>query len=171
MRNSPRVLEEVSSVELRRVWRQKVTPVVFKRGKGMPLMVKLPYDLSNREWLRQDKRSRPDWNAQYTCWETPRSWFDDIITRTLKKFGKVYVIQPLRTEQKCAPACWDAKGYDCECSCMGENHGSGHPGGDWHEVSETFAVNWGRRAYACRLIEAKKLPNRLGANRSFSPSL
>jgi hypothetical protein len=55
---------------------------------------------------------------------------------------------------KCAPACLYAVGYHCECSCMGANHGTGHPGGRWHEVSDTFAFNWGPKQYACRLIAA-----------------
>jgi hypothetical protein len=38
---------------------------------------------------------------------------------------------------------------------MGENHGGGHPGGNWYEVSETFAVSWGQQRYSCRHLKAK----------------
>jgi hypothetical protein len=43
----------------------------------------------------------------------------------------------------------------CECSCMGEHHGSGHPGGRWYEVGESFAVSWGVQRYAVRLVRSK----------------
>ncbi|WP_438480858.1 hypothetical protein [Oleiharenicola lentus] len=38
---------------------------------------------------------------------------------------------------------------------MGENHGTGNPVGCWHVVTETFAVEWSERKYACRLMERK----------------
>jgi hypothetical protein len=39
---------------------------------------------------------------------------------------------------------------------MGENHGGGHPGGSWYEVSETFAVSWCVQRYSCRHLRVKK---------------
>lgn len=38
---------------------------------------------------------------------------------------------------------------------MGENHGGGHPGGRWYEVSETFAVSWGVQRDSCRHLRVK----------------
>src|SRR5690606_1987750 len=61
----------------------------------------------------------------------------------------------IRAQQKCAPACWNAEGFHCECSCMSENHGGGHPGGSWYKVSETFAVSWGAQRYSCRHLKIK----------------
>jgi hypothetical protein len=94
------------------------------------------------------------WDNRYKCWLPPRSRFNDLIKRSTEEFGSIYVIQPFRTEEKCAPACWNALGADCECSCMGRNHGSGNPEGKWHVVADTFAVCWGDREYACRLLTA-----------------
>lgn len=139
---------------LREIWLQKVVPVVYRQVRPEPVLLRIPYAQNNFEWVRGEKRHKPDWNAKFKCWETPVSWFDELIERTLRKFGKVYVIQLFKEHQKCAPACWNAKGFHCECSCMGANHGSGHPGGRWHEVSETFAFQWGARKYSCRLITA-----------------
>lgn len=73
-----------------------------------------------------------------------------LIDQTLKRYGEAYVIQLNKEQQKCAQACWNAQGHDCECSCMGANHGNGHPGGRWHEVSDTFAFQWGPTQFACR---------------------
>lgn len=138
--------------DLPSIWRQTQIPVVYKQAKP-PLMIKLPFANDNSVWLREGKsRHRPEWNAQYKCWETPASWFEDSIKRILGRFKKVYVVQLHREHQTCAPACWNAQGVHCECSCMGAHHGSGHPNGRWYEVSETFAFHVGSKQYACRLL-------------------
>lgn len=141
------------------IWRKANPPVIFKRKSGEPLLVRLPYDSGNFSVIRSDKKHKPKWNEQFKCWETPVAWYDDLARRLLSRFGGVYLIQLYREQQKCAPACWNASGLHCECSCMGANHGSGHPGGNWHEVSETFAFEWGDKKYASRLL----LPNSMQA--------
>jgi hypothetical protein len=136
------------------IWKQYPIPVVFRPRGKQKLMLKIPYQYgSNFEWLRMDHRVRPVWNRQFKCWEVPRGWFEEIAARLLQRFSKLYVIQPYRTAEKCAPACWNALGLTCECSCMGEHHGSGQPPGKWHIVSETCAVSWHGRRYGSRLIE------------------
>lgn len=143
---------EAQDPHLREIWRQKAIPVVYRQSRPNPVLVRIPYSPSNFEWVRGERRHKPEWNSTYKCWETPVAWFDELVERTLRRYGRVYVIQLYKEHQKCAPACWNAKGFHCECSCMGANHGSGHPGGKWHEVSETFAFQWGPRKYACRLL-------------------
>lgn len=143
--------------ELRTVWEQKKRPVIFHQGKSKPLLVRIPFAKNNREWLRADRLRKPEWNAQYKCWEVPKAWYEQLARQMLKRYSNVYLIQVYRKQQKCAPACWNATGLHCECSCMGANHGQGPPDeisdhGAWYEVSETFAFSWGPRQYACRLI-------------------
>jgi hypothetical protein len=138
--DDPAVAEEQRA---RQIWKQKWVPVIFRPGGQRNLMVK----------LHEGHRMKPRWNEHFECWEVPRSWFEDAARRLLRRFGRVYTIQPFRLQEKCAPACWDAIGLKCECSCMGENHGSGNPAGRWYVVSETFAVRWHERRYGCRLIE------------------
>lgn len=116
-------------------------------------MIKVPYAEGNRAWLQGENLRRPDWDAKYKCWLTPVAWFEDVIRRALERFGAVYVIQQYRTLEKCAPACWRARGMHCECSCMGVNHGRDVREGKWYEISDTCAVQWGERQLACRLIE------------------
>ena len=127
----------------------------MRQGKSKPLLVKLPYSPNNKEWLKDERRNNPKWIPDYKCWEIPKSWFEEVVKKSIEKFGSSYVVQPYYTQQKCAPACWNAVGIECECSCMGQNHGTGNPVGKWHIVSETCAVNWGEKQYSCRLI----LPN------------
>ena len=138
------------------IWNQRRIPVVV-RLPGDPIRVRLPYDAGNMEWLRNDRRSRPEWSKQRERWSIPRAWFDDTVKRTIERFGQVYVIQPYREMEKCARPCWEAKGFECECSCKGEFHGSQDPTG-WREITETFAVRWGDRQYACRLIKRRTRP-------------
>jgi len=135
------------------IWRQTKIPVIYRQGGSEPLMIRLPYAADNRTWVKGDHRRKPEWIAKFHCWETPKSWFDNVIARSLRKFGRVYVIQPHRVLEKCAPACWNAKGFECECSCMGANHGSQSPSGKWRVISDTFAVQWHDRQLACQLIE------------------
>jgi hypothetical protein len=142
------------------IWRQSQIPVIYRRGRGLPLMVRLPYSPDNFDWLRNENRRKPEYDRQYKCWYVPSSWFDDLIRRTLQKFGRVYVIQPFRALEKCAPACWNAQGFECECSCLGMNHGSS-ASGNWWIISETFAMRWHERELACRLIERRPPPAQL----------
>lgn len=145
----PRLLE---------IWSQKTIPIIYRRGDGLKVLLKLPYRNDNYTWIRGDKRHKPTWDNQFKCWVVPTTWFDNLINKCLDKYGGIYLIQKYREHQKCAPACWNAEGYHCECSCMGEHHGAGHPGRDWREISETFAFSWENGKYACRLIRAKINP-------------
>jgi hypothetical protein len=142
--------------KLRIIWNQKRIPVVIRRGgKGQSPWVRLPFADNNRTWLRDGRRNSPTWNAEDKYWEIPKLWFNDFVQRALKKYGKLYVVQPYREQEKCATACMNAKGHDCNCSCMGANHGMGNDG-SWFEVSETFATRWGKQYLACRLMTLRK---------------
>lgn len=142
---------------LRAIWRQSSIPVIFRRTRPLPILARIPFSNGNFDWLRNGRRSKPKWNAKFKAWEVPLAWFDDVIKQCLQRHQSAYVVQLYRSQQKCAPACWNAEGFHCECSCMGENHGCGHPGGNWHEVSETFAVSWGDQRYSCRHLKTKAL--------------
>lgn len=134
------------------IWHQKQIPVIFRRAKGRPLLVKLPPSKENPcDWIRDENQRIPQWNRQFKCWEVPHAWLNRLVRRLLDRYGKVYLIQPLKVLEKCAPACWNATGFECECSCMGQNHGSAS-GADWYVVAETFAFRWQTRELACRLI-------------------
>jgi hypothetical protein len=139
---------------LRRVWNQRAIPVILRRPQG-PLRMRLPYRASNRAWLRGPGRINPAWKLMGRYWELPRAWFDRLVDQCLFDFGRVYVVQPYREQEKCAPACWNAKGHECQCSCMGLNHGIHDDDGRWKIVSEAFATRWGPQEVACRLIQAR----------------
>lgn len=148
---------------LKAIWNQELIPVVLRRtGKGQRLRIRLPYSKRNRGWLQNRRRTPPAWVAQDRYWEVPKAWFNDFVERALKRYGSLYIIQPYREQEKCSSACLNAVGHECECSCMGENHGAGNDG-SWFEISETFATRWGEKELACRLmtIKNKITPSRL----------
>ena len=147
--------QDLSDSQLKAIWRPGQIPAIFKRAKPQPVLVRIPFAEGNQEWLRNDRRSKPKWNGQYKAWEIPTVWFDSVIKLALRRYREAYVIQLYREQQKCAPACWNAEGFHCECSYMGANHGGGHPGGNWYEVSETFAVSSGEVRYSCRHLRVK----------------
>lgn len=137
------------------IWNQALIPVILRRnGKGEKLRARLPYAKDNREWINGIGRSYAIWIDRGRYWELPKSWFNNFVNVALERYKKLYVIQPYREQEKCAPACMEATGHECECSCMGANHGAGNDG-SWFEVSETFATRWGDRELACRLMILK----------------
>lgn len=108
----------------------------------------MPYASTNRAWLGQG-HARPSLTTfqswPFPHWTAPKSWLENLTRRLVIRFGAAYVIQALRTTEKCAAACWNARGVECRCSCMGAHHGAGRPDGRWYEVSETCAVSWGAK--------------------------
>lgn len=137
---------------LEAVWNQGRVPVVLRGARTRPLVVRLPYSSDNRVWLGNERRNKPEWLPKHKAWSIPKAWFEDTVRRALARYGSVYVIQPFNKTEKCAPACWNALGPRCECSCMGANHGSGQPDGRWHIVARTFAVKVKSKEFSCRLL-------------------
>ena len=136
------------------IWKQTSVPVVLRRtGKGQRLRIRLPYADDNRQWLQNGRRIQPVWVPDGRFWELPKAWFNDFVNRALERYGRVYIFQPFREQEKCAPACQNAVGHECQCSCMGANHGTGSDS-TWFEVSETFSFRWGPQTLACRLLTA-----------------
>lgn len=143
--------------EAKTVWNNGIIPVALRRGGSQPIRLRLPFAATNREWLKNGARKKePEWNKEKKFWELPASRFNELVEMLLERFGRLYIIQPYREMEICAPACMNAEGFECQCSCMGANHGAANRGG-WFEVSETFAVRYGERRLACRLlIKAEK---------------
>ena len=135
-----------------KIWNQDQIPVLFLQEKRGILVIHLPPSSDNMVWLKSSRRNIPKWLEDYSGWQVPKSWLEDITKQSLKKFGMAYVIQLHYPAKKCAPACWNAKGIKCVCSCHGKNHGSGQPLGRWHIVSETCAIQYDEEFYSCKLI-------------------
>ena len=137
------------------------TPVILFTRKSKPLWLVMPFAMENSNWL-QDGHARhihryvrepppPHWTA-------PKAWLNDLARRFVDRFGACYMVQALREMEQCAPACWNAEGVECACSCMGQHHGERHPDGRWYEISETCAVSWGDRQLHYKLLKARPPP-------------
>jgi hypothetical protein len=151
---SKRPMPVTEQERLRAIWNQSEIPVVIRKGKGHPLIVRLPFANDNRQWLQDGKRTSPTWIAYKKHWQLPRAWFNGLVERFLKRYSRLYIVQPYREQEKCAPACMNALGYECQCSCMGANHGAGMTS-DWLVISGSFAVRTGDTSVACRLLTRK----------------
>lgn len=145
-------MEQQSIDKLNRIWNQPTIPVIFRQGGKKDLLVRLPYSTDNRVWIKLGHRVNPVWDKEKKHWIIPRSWFNDLVNKCLERYNKVYVIQPYRVQEKCAPACWNAKGHECNCSCMGANHGTQGANSGWLVISEAFATRWETSDFACRLL-------------------
>jgi hypothetical protein len=165
MNDREQMAEEQRDPRLLAIWYQREIPVVVRTHKCPRVLVTLSAIEDADSWLRGEHRGRPRWDTRFKCRSVPKSWFDDVIERALRRFGRVYVIQPYREQQRCAPACWNAQGHTCECSCLGANHGLGRPSALWREISETFAFQWGPRQYGCRLLQGSGRPTALSSMR------
>jgi hypothetical protein len=97
-----------ASRSISEIWSQRGVPVVYRSGeKGESLAVRLPYRSDNYEWLRGPRARKPKWEAGRKFWTVPTAWFDELVERAAIRYGAVYVIQPHRRMEKCAPACWN----------------------------------------------------------------
>src|ERR1700681_670412 len=99
----------MDKLTLKYVWEQERIPVVLRRtGKGQRLRARLPYAETNRQWLQNGRPTAPVWISNKKYWELPKAWFNDFVERSLVQYGTVYIIQPYREQEKCAPACQSA---------------------------------------------------------------
>jgi len=133
--------------------------IILRRGGvGDKLRIRIcgrkKYDHGDFAWLKKDRKINPVWVHRHRCWETPKAWFNRHVREFIDTDGKLFIVQPYREQEKCSPACQNAIGHECQCSCMGEFHGAANIESGWFVVSDTFATRWGERKLACRLIEA-----------------
>jgi hypothetical protein len=138
------------------IWNQSAVPVVVRNGKvGHKLKVRLPAAPDNYRWLDGIGKSSVNWQDHGSYWEMPVSWFNSFVIGALKRYGNLYIFQPYRQQSVCTKKCLEAQGFECNCLCMGEYHGSGINDG-WFFVDEVFAVQWGDEMVACRLLQKGK---------------
>lgn len=138
-------------VDINNIWKNKHTPVVY-RPKNNDIRIKLPWAHDNRKFLGGGTRKKePKWIKNKKYWALPKSRFNEIVENVLRHHKKIYIIQPYIETEVCAPACMNARGHECQCSCLGANHGSGNDG-RWFEISESLALKYGNETLGCRLL-------------------
>ena len=147
---------------VRHAWNNRDIPIILRRRHGK-LRLRVPFKSIDPlwvgrtgAWLHASGKHHPEWHNQGRYWEVPQSWFNNLVDRLLRTYGKLHIIQPHREQEKCARRCKEAKGHICECSCLGKHHGEENMSG-WLEITETFATRWGEEETACRLMILKPL--------------
>jgi hypothetical protein len=150
-------------MDIETVFSQNSFPVVYKPCNGK-LQVKIPYPYNIYAWVcsllptKQRSWRRPppprglEWEPSHKVWLIPRSRFEHVTKQLLDKFNGVILLQCHREKQTCAPACWNARGLECECSCMGANHGTGQPDGRWYILGDAYAVQWEDEKLSCQIL-------------------
>ena len=117
------------------------TAAVWRPVDGR-LVVKIPRINYPSYWLRRQigSRSRPSWNAKSDRWEIARHHLRPLVEAMADRFAAVDVFIDSRAITKCDTRCRDAEGDDCDCQCLGENHGGAAYWRDWRLVSDTTLV-------------------------------
>ena len=136
---------------IEKIWRSPSNSVLFLDSNK--LLLKLPDCKNQEKWLTINGKKKPIWNEKFKCWQLPKSWYISLTVSIVKKYNTLYLIYPYRKHRKCAPSCWNSQSDYCECSCLGVNHGSGKPEGNWIEISEAFAVEWREKKYYCSTLK------------------
>ncbi|RZU48850.1 hypothetical protein EV385_0579 [Krasilnikovia cinnamomea] len=106
------------------------------------ILTMMPYDGgSNRRWLHQRLGSqiRPEHRGG-GVWAVARSHFRHLVEGLAERFGYVDILLDFRQAERCDTRCRDARGDDCTCSCLGENHGGAAYWRHWIEVGDTTLV-------------------------------
>lgn len=88
----------------------------------------LPYDKGNRALLSVASGTAAGvlkFDKAEKVWLVPRSKLDQVVRFLALRFGRVDVYQQYTLTMRCDTRCTAAKGTECVCSCLGENHAGG----------------------------------------------
>ncbi|MFE1321578.1 hypothetical protein [Kitasatospora phosalacinea] len=105
----------------------------------------MPYAEDNRAFIHRTLGDlvRPERNQAEKCWEIARTHMRAMVEGLAERYGSVEVTIDFRTTSKCDTRCRDAGHDDCDCQCLGENHGGAAYWRGWIEVGETTLVEVG----------------------------
>lgn len=146
-------------------------PVLLNTKTKGKIMLRFPNEEKHEDFVAGGQRSEPEWKP-YGAWFVARSALRSHAQRCIAKWGGCWIVQSYREKEVCAPACQNAIGLECHCSCMGLYHGheAEATSGKWHVVNEAFCVRWGDVVYAVRRISAYGEPPKLLPTPKFVPS-
>lgn len=104
--------------------------------------LKIPYFEGTRFWLREvcGAGTRPDFDRDRKDWTVSRNHLRAVVEALVDRFGEVELIVDQGTNLKCGPSCQNAISDECQCQCLGVNHG-GLVAEGWLRVSEEFLVD------------------------------
>lgn len=114
------------------VWR----PVVGR------VVIKMPYAPGNRAWLKDvlGDRIRPTWNKDLGRWEIARNHFGSVVEALADRLGRIDAYMDFTCIERCDSRCKAARSRECNCVCLGKNHGQGGVTHGWKLVSDTLEI-------------------------------
>lgn len=100
----------------------------IKRRVGQPLRFKLPYSSDNRSFIRHALPARARVKHEGRgIWACKSSYLVLIADAMADDLGlDAWTTIQVKTTT-CHEQCWTARGDECECRCLGYNHGTGDP--------------------------------------------
>lgn len=125
----------MASGQLVRVYRP--TP-----SAGGRVVIWMPYARGTRGWLRSvcGAGTRPEFDRARKAWTVARPHFRRVVDALADRYGSVDVYMDHTARTVCGKLCWEAKGDDCDCACLGDNHGQGRWRKDWRLVDDYWMV-------------------------------
>lgn len=141
---------ETDREKIERVWLQNKIPVIQRPENGK-LKIKPSGDGYYHPWLFREGKHRPIQIKNY--YEVPVAWLSWLVKECLNQSRSVWIIQPYNDKQVCTASCRNAEGFECECQCLGENHGQGDVSGNgWYEINDALKIKWSGKYVAARLL-------------------
>lgn len=121
-------------------------PVRIRRQLRGRILMKLPYDRSNRGWIKDvvGERARPEWNRDLGQWEVARSHYRLLVEAAAERWGLVRVYEEHAYLERCTGSCQSANPetvWECSCVCGGDHHGGGVHRNGWRLVGEDLRVS------------------------------
>lgn len=135
-----------------RVITEPGVPVVWlpKNGK---VVAKLPPRKGNRRWLHHTVGIRSPRLAD-DRWHLPRNCLGRLVTAAIDRYGHIVVCRDMSRLSRCTRACLEARGIDCDCSCLGAYHGADSVG--WFErVGDVMVADLGETKRTTVIYGAK----------------
>jgi hypothetical protein len=88
-------------------------------------------------WLHQACKVRsPEPDADKVYWHLSRNSLNAVLRASLDRFGVAILVRDAKRLAVCNVQCQEASGFDCACSCLGQEHGSAG-GREWVEVGDS----------------------------------
>lgn len=147
------------------VWKHLVDGrVVTAPGVGPVAMVWLPRDgqviakiparKGNRRWLHEYVRIRSP-RLVGDRWYLPRNCLSRLVIGAVDRYGYVKVWRDMSRLSRCTRSCLEATGIECDCSCLGEYHGSEDSGGWIERVGDVMVADLGEITRTANVYRAK----------------
>jgi hypothetical protein len=75
-----------------------------------------------KKWLRKGARIKSP-ELVDNRWHVPRSAMFKVVKACVEEFGRVGLFRDAEDALECDLRCMDAEGDECDCGCLGQNHG------------------------------------------------